>query len=70
MDYRIKNLQEELKKRKGMVKAIKAAMDRKDIPDWKLNDLIKQHNVQVRVIKSIRQDIIDRLAKQAEGGIK
>jgi hypothetical protein len=43
----IKELQKELAKRNGIIKAIKVAMEREGIPAWSKNNMIKEHNLHV-----------------------
>ena len=59
--YQIKELQKELAKRNGMIKAIKVAMEREGIPAWSKNNMIKEHNLHVRVGKSIREQLLGAL---------
>jgi uncharacterized protein (UPF0128 family) len=60
--YQIKELQKELAKRNRMIEAIKVSMNREGIPAWSKNNLIKEHNLHVRVAKSIREQLLEALA--------
>jgi hypothetical protein len=59
--YQIKELQKELAKRNRMIESIKESMNREGIPAWSKNNLIKEHNLNVRVAKSIREQLLGAL---------
>jgi hypothetical protein len=59
--YQIADLQKKLNKHIKMAEAIKSAMNREGIPAWSKNNLIKEYNLNVRVIKSIREKLLAAL---------
>lgn len=59
--YQIKKLQKELALRKRMIKSLRESMNREGIPDWSKNNMIKEHNLHVRVAEKIREQLLDNL---------
>lgn len=55
--YEIKNLQNELAKHERIAASIKQMIQEHDGPAWSKNNLIKEYNLNVRIIKSIKADL-------------
>lgn len=61
--YKVANLEKELKKANAIAKAMKSSIDSHNGPAWSKNDLIKRYNKQVRVIKVIKDALLDEIVK-------
>jgi uncharacterized protein (UPF0128 family) len=56
--YQIKELQKELAKVERIAASIKGLIETHEGPAWSKNNLIKEYNLNVRVAKQIKSDLL------------